>query len=205
MRHTTVVPILIAAIAFGVAASRPAPVAASTPPATPTQPMVTLHGKVELSPGVPCSGCTVVLEGTPLSMTTDASGLWSNSRVPSGMWIVRASHPSFGSARASCGGASGEVPLCPTVVVAMPGGVSGRVTFGSTSDYDTATIGIPELGIYTQINCGGGYLLTGVAPGWRKVVVTTNTSSKELWANVQPALVTMKMNLTFLSVPPNPN
>ena len=184
--------------------------AQSTPPATPNPLPITFHGRAELSPGVPCASCAVVLEGAPLGATTDATGLWSISHVPSGLWQVRLTHPNFGYSRVNCGGASsleiGDVVQCALPPIARPGGINGRISFASSSDYDTAVIGVPELGVYTQINCGGGYLLTGVAPGWRKLVVTTNTTSKELWVYVTPGQVTMKMNLTFITaVPPPPN
>lgn len=147
-----------------------------------------------------------MVEGVPLAATTDANGQWSIRGLPPGRWDLNVAHTTtaFGSARFQCGGDSAEVGSCGTVVIARAGGINGRITFASTGDYDTAVIGVPELGVFTQINCGGGYLLAGVAPGWRKLVVTTNTSSKELWVFVNPGQVTMKMNLSFLSTIPNP-
>jgi len=196
-------PVLAISLAIALPAA-----AQSAPPETPTVKSIKLHGRAELSPGVPCASCAVTIEGAPLSATTDANGLWMITGVPPGYWVVRVTHGMFGFGRSNCGGASnfetGDVVYCESPPIARAGGINGRITFGSTSDYDTAVIGVPDLGVFTQINCGGGYLLTGVAPGWRKLVVTTNTSSKELWVFVNPGQVTMKMNLSFLSTTPNP-
>lgn len=198
-------PVLIAfALALAVTGQPTFAGADSTPEPTQGLPPAQFFGKLELSPGVPCAGCTVVLEGTPLSAVTDDAGLWTRDRIPPGVWTIKATHPSFGSTRFHCNASSGEGTACASAVIARPGGASGRITFGSTGDYDTAVIGVPELGVYTQINCGGGYLLTGVAPGWRKLVVTTELSSKEHWVYINPGQITTKQNITFLSAVPTP-
>jgi hypothetical protein len=197
----TKLPILVAAVVIAASAQAPA-VAQSTPPATPSLPPLTLFGKVELSPGVACAGCKVIVEGVPIQATTDANGQWSINSLPPGRWDlnVASTTTAFGSARFQCGGNSAEVGACGTVVIAKAGGISGRITFNTTSEYDLAVVGVPELGVYTQLNCGGGYLLPGVGPGMRKLVVSTNTQTKELWVWVNPGKVTMNMNLVFASV-----
>jgi hypothetical protein len=200
-----------AAIAVALVA-RPAPVEAAfgigeDAPATHLIEPNMLIGKVELSPGVPCAGCTVVVENTALGVRpTDTDGFWKVDGLPPGLWTVVITHPTLGSKRLSCGEKEfyyGRIVQCPTVVMALPGAVSGRVTLPSTVDYDTAVVGIPELGIFAPLNGGGpGYVLTGVAPGWRKLVVRTNTSWNSLWVFIQPAQVSMNMNVAVPSVPP---
>jgi hypothetical protein len=170
----------------------------------------TITGFAELSPGVPCGGCKILVENVPLGTTTDMNGYYSVSGLPPGLWNLKLSHPSFpafGTKSFPCGsnhGESGEPRqhLCPPVVLTLAGAVSGKIGLPASSDYDIAVIGIPELGIFTQTNGGGpGYLLSNVAPGWRKVVVTTNTSNASTWVYVQPGQVTMNMNVTVPMVP----
>jgi hypothetical protein len=147
------------------------------------------------------------VEGAPLAATVDAVGMWTITGVPPGRWEANLSNPNatnLGSYRFTCGGQSAGVTNCGTAVLARPGGISGRIWFNTTSEYDIAVVGVPDLGVYAQLNCGGGYLLTGVAPGWRKLVVSTPSQTKELWVFVNPAKVTMSMNLTFASVVTSP-
>lgn len=190
MRSTYVLAVLLAiTLAPSLGAAQ------SAPPATPSLPPAELIGRAEITPGVPCVGCQVVLEGVPIGATTDAAGNYDLRGVPPGRWDVKITHSTYGQARVWCGAMSAVITSCGTTSVTRTGGVSGRVTLNTTADYDTAVVGIPELNVYAQLNCGGGYILTDVAPGWRKLVVTTSSTSKELWAFVEPAKITMKMNL----------
>lgn len=204
------VPLLVASAIVAVLAvgPSPAPVLAGAPPDAPSSVETWFYGRAELSAGVPCVGCTVAFLGAPIATVTDDRGRW-DAEVPAGLWEVQFTHPTLGSTRRTCGGASSHAARVENVsthhysecsaVIARPGAIAGRLTLPNTSDYDIATIGIPALGIYTQANCGGGYLLEGAAPGWNRVIASTATSSKEFWVYVQPGLVS-RMNL---SVPAN--
>ncbi len=218
-RHTSLAPTsFVAALVTGIVLlAEPAKSDAflgigEPPPETPRE-YTNFFGRAELSPGVPCSGCLVTVVNAPRRATTDANGYYVVKALPPGVWTLTLSHPdapgfgqkSFVCAAGAVMGARDEAPevqLCPPVYLTLPGAVSGRVTLPNTIDYDTAVVGIPELGIFAPLVGGGpGYLLTGVGPGWRKVVVRTNASTASLWVYVQPGNVTMNMNVAVPSVP----
>ena len=71
-------------------------------------------------------------------------------------------------------GANGYVDL-GDIVVGTPGAVSGTVSLGAakgaSATVPEVVVGIREQGIYVQVGTDGRFLLTGVAPGVRKLYV----------------------------------
>jgi hypothetical protein len=107
----------------------------------------------------------MVLDGAPLAATTNAEGLFAIQQVPPGVWTFRVSCSGYPIKRGMVGTVSSQGIDVGTVIVGKPGAITGKVSLASTSDYDNAMMGIPALGLYTQLNVGGFYLLGGVAPG----------------------------------------
>jgi hypothetical protein len=128
-----------------------------------------LIGTVEWAPGIPYTGgCKVLLEGTPLAASCDASGQYDVRKVPAGRWDLRIVLPSTvtsaATLRIQAGSNPGSVTSVPTVDIGNLGAIAGKVTMQGL-DIESAVVGISELHIYVHPSSGGGYLLTGVPPG----------------------------------------
>ena len=156
---------------------------AVVPPVAHADPNISVDflGQVQIVPGVPCNGCTISVEGFPLVARTNADGWFVLTRLPSGRWDAKVTSPSGNEQvelelrRPNAGdapsGTRSEAVYLPTIVIARPGAVTGRVHVSSTDDLDDVVVGIPAFGLYVQPNIAGVYLLTGVPPGNHTVFV----------------------------------
>lgn len=129
-------------------------------------------GWVELADGVPASGAAVSLLGTPYKTTCDKDGCFTFGRLSNGAWRVSVSHPLAAAPMRVlvCVQTDGATTVGPIRLNAR-GSISGRIVFLDPDHYARALVAIPELGIVTQPNARGGYLLQGVAAGQREVVL----------------------------------
>jgi hypothetical protein len=132
----------------------------------------TIVGQVELAEGMPAVGAFVVTRGAPIAATADANGVFSLFGIPSGRWTLRVTHPLAPAPTVVVAAANaGEVTSAGVIRLKAVGSIRGRVVFLNPDDLVTAVVAVPEQGIATQPNPGGGYLLQGVAAGSREVVL----------------------------------
>jgi hypothetical protein len=151
-------------------------------------------GRVELIPSVPITdGARVLVEGTSLGAKTDESGNFDIRNVPQGSWRLRIL---YGDLQVSvrAGANPGIVTDVGAIVLSAPGSISGRATLLDGSSIKTAIVGIPALGLYVRPNDAGAYLITGVAPGTREVIlVKGDTPGSTPIFRRQAAVVALKL------------
>lgn len=146
-----------------------------------TSPYGEVSGQVEIVRGIPLTNefgqFTVLVEGVPNRTLCAADGTFILLRVPSGSRILVAYAPpefswALGGVRLShrkpvAVVAGGQASDAGTLVIAMPGSVSGRITMTGepVSDIASMVVAMPQFGLVTKPNTDGGYLLQGVPPG----------------------------------------
>lgn len=136
-------------------------------------------GRVELAEGIAAPRARVVVRGTPLGTICDTDGNFSVWNVPPGYWNLRVSHPLAAAyALVAVGANSGETTNAGVIRLKATGSIRGRVVYLNPDDLATAVVAVPEQGIATQPNAGGGYLLQGVAAGFREVVLLHSLSGR---------------------------
>jgi hypothetical protein len=153
---------------------------ADAPPPTPSSIQVDFVGEIQIIPGVPCAGCTLSVEGTPLSVRTGDQGYFVLTRLPPGSWTAtvtsedtqwRTEVPLVAPRLGATSDGIRHTMYLPPIVITKPGAVAGRVEVASTDDIDDVVVAISELGLFVQPNIGGFYLIAGVAPGTHTVTV----------------------------------
>ncbi len=117
---------------------------------------------------IPGATLSLVVGGTPISATADASGNYTLSNIRTGTYTVTASASSYGSQSRQVtvtpgGTAAQDFPLTP-----LPGSISGRVTDAVTgAPTSGATVSYTTGGITTTAttDATGSYSLSSVPPG----------------------------------------
>jgi hypothetical protein len=138
-----------------------------------------VSGQVEIVRGIPLTSefgqFSVFVDETPNSTPCAEDGRFNLRRVPSGSrslivvapegmsWALGSRH----SHRKPVAIVGGQVTDGGTLVMAMPGSVSGRITMTGepVSDIASVVVAMPQFGLVTKPNTDGGYLLQGVPPG----------------------------------------
>ena len=172
----------------------------STPPPPPPG---TFAGWVELADGVPASGATVTVHGTPVKATCDKDGCFATGGVPAGNWKVSVSHPlAAAPMHLMLGSMRGVMTTVGLIRLNARGSISGRVLFLDPDHYARALVAVPALGIVTQPNLRGGYLLQGVAAGQREVVLIHPLYASPPKRVVQVAALANVVAADFVRRPP---
>jgi hypothetical protein len=146
-----------------------------------------ITGHVVLIPGVAASSCTVVVQGAAAQTgRCNSDGYFTVRGVPGGGTYdvditVDGPHAGLGIPvrHAKAVVHRDEDMDMGEIVVGKPGAISGVVDLSreaniSDADYDHAVVGIPELGLYTQLGLSHQFLISGVAPGRYNVQLFIN-------------------------------
>lgn len=142
---------------------------AQKPPPPPGE----IVGTIELAPNVPCSNCMVVVEGSPFGARADGAGSFDIQRLAPGRWDLRITAPGLPDHRIAAGANSGQVTNLGILRPWPPGSISGRVELPASSMLADTLIEVPIQGLTVRPGADGTFLLTGVAPGPREVLVST--------------------------------
>jgi hypothetical protein len=124
-----------------------------------------IAGRVVVAPGIPVNACQATIDSAQLKVDCSKGGAFVFKQVQPGSYDVHIVVNSVGDVTLSTGVGDGQATWLGEVHVGVPGSVAGRVTADNSSDLDVTVIGVPELGLYTQPNVTGGYLLAGVPAG----------------------------------------
>jgi hypothetical protein len=162
--------VLVAGTAHAQGTTAAAPAAAAT--AAPAQPKPgSIAGRVVFAPGVPATACRVAIESASQTAGCNSSGAFILKQVPPGQYDLRISVSGVGETRLQAGVGDDQAVYVGDVIVGLPGAVSGQLTADNSADLDLTIVGIPELGVYTQPNVTGGYLLPNVPAGTWNITV----------------------------------
>jgi hypothetical protein len=166
----------------GVAHAQQAPVA----PAAQPRPGA-IGGRVVVAPGVPATACRLTLQGVSATTECKSGGGFMLKEVPPGQYELKISVTGVGDTSLSVGTGEDQTTYLGDVTVGVPGAVSGLVTADNTSDLDLTVIGIPALGLYTQPNISGYYVLSGVPGGtWNVTIFPPGQNSSARPVTAQP-------------------
>jgi len=203
---STLLSSILGSVVAAFALAQPLTARADTPPESPVSPSIQIAGQIQLIPGFPCVSCPVTIDGTPLGGRTDANGWFAIANIPGGStWTVTArSADGQHTHKATVATPALEptrnrwqnftINLAP-IVITRPGAIAGKLTLDSTDDLDEAVIAIPEQGIFVQPSVTGAYLLPGVAPGSRSVVLLLpRRRAQAVTTSVQPGVLTRGIN-----------
>jgi len=143
-----------------------------------------LVGRVLVLANVPPAAgtCSVDLTGTGLKATCLSDGRFEVKSVPPGTYELHVKVNGLPERVVNVVQDAAE--NIGDVIVGTPGAVAGKVILtksASDDDYDRAVVGVPEQGIYVQLGVGGQYLLTGLAPGTRTVVLWVPKRAVQSW------------------------
>jgi len=184
------------------ASTAAAPAAAA--PGTPQPPKPgSIGGRVTVAPGVPVASCQASIDSAQLTASCSKGGAFIFKQVPPGQYDVHITVANIADVTISTGVGDGQSTYLGDIRVGVPGSVSGRVSADNSSDFDVTVIGVPELGIYTQPNVTGGYLLAGVPPGtWNLTIYPPNQNPSVKQINVTAGQPLRGVDFQIKSVAP---
>jgi len=173
-------------------------------PEAPSTPPGEILGRVEVSAGVPASGCLVLVEGAPISARCDDGGAFDLRNMPPGRWDLRIepndqTH-TLPARRIAAGANSNFVSDLGAIQLSRPGSVGGHVT-GDPAVLATSYIAVPSIGAVTAPNAGGGYLIENVSPGVHDIILITPSGARDQApVVVSPDHVTINVNFDLGAV-----
>ena len=134
-------------------------------------------GRIELAPNVGLGDCLIVVSGTPVGARCEANGNFTIRRTPPGTWDITVTSPGLPPVTRRVASASG-IPANIGVWQPWPtGNITGRVQAENPALLGGVLVELPLQGLAAKPAADGTFILTGVAPGHRELVVTTDKKS----------------------------
>ena len=156
-----------------------------------------------VAPGAPASACQASIDTAQLRADCSKTGSFIFKQVPPGTYDVRITINNIGTTTLSAGVGDGQATYLGDVQIGAFASVTGLVSADNSSDLDVTVIGVPELGVYTQPNVTGGYLLNGVPPGtWNLTIFPPGQSPSVQKINVAPGQPLRGVDFQIKAAPP---